>query len=86
MERYVSISRRDRRGSSVGMRHQASETPNEPACIMGDGKNGRPGSKCNCCFEAHGSRSGMVQSVLDSSDKGGQGKCGEVSGSVNKRW
>jgi hypothetical protein len=29
--------------------------------VMGDSKKGRPGSKCSCCFETHGSRSGMVQ-------------------------
>ena len=27
--------------------------------VMGDSKKSRPGSKCNCCFETHGSRSGI---------------------------
>jgi hypothetical protein len=57
--------------------------------VMGDGKNGRPGSKCNCCFETHGSRSGMVQSVVGlvpPQTEAAKGSAEKVSGSVDERW
>ena len=64
-------------------RHQASETPNEPAWrSWGDSEKRRPDSKCNCCFETHGSRSGMI--TVSPQTETGKASAEKVCGSAKK--